>query len=220
MIDSVAKLEAVLALVHASRFLPPGKIPLDRALNRCPGALREMVAVIRKRYPDVLVELLANEGCLNHCAFRATHESLIAAANAGIPIDTFCLNRDFGCVRILSEAPHRILASPFIRPEDLPHYTDVADIIKISGRTLGGAFLRRAVAAYTAGRYDGNLLDLLDAAHWMGQQWDLPNGKLPADLLERLTACDQTCTACTVCREIFDRHARALPMHLQTFDHM
>lgn len=218
MIDSAERLEAVMAILNGSRFLPPDKIPLDRALNRRPESLRDLAAVIRERYPEMRVELLANEGCLNHCAFRGTHEALIAAANVGAPIDTFRLNRDLGCVRILSETPHCVLSSPFIRPEDLSRYADAADIIKICGRTLGSRFLRRAVSAYAAERYEGNLLDLLDAANWMTQHWDLPNSKLPEGLMERLTTCDQNCSACKVCRELFQQHARALAVHLQTFE--
>ncbi len=218
MVDSAERLEAVMALLRGSRFLPPDKIPLDRALNRRPEPLRNLAAVIRERYPEMRIELLANEGCLNHCAFRGTHEALIAAANVGTPIDTFRLNRDLGCVRILSETPHCILSSPFIRPEDLPRYAAVADIIKICGRTLGSTFLRRAVAAYAAERYEGNLLDLLDAANWMAQHWDLPNSKLPGGLIEQLATCDQNCSACKVCREVFQQHARALPVQLRTFD--
>jgi collagenase-like PrtC family protease len=161
------------------------------------------------------IELLANEGCLNHCPFRATHEALIAAANTGTAIDTFCLNRDLGCMQVLSERPHRILASPFIRPEDVRHYADVADIIKICGRTLGAAFLSRTLTAYASGGYTGNLLNLLDAAHWMAQHWELPNSKLPPDLLLKLLiTCDQNCTACDRCQNIFQQHVRNLPLHI------
>ena len=218
MIDSASKLSAVLALVGSSNFLMPGKITLDRSLNRRPGALADLAALIRKRHAGMRIELLANEGCLNHCPFRATHEALIAAANTGAPMDTFRQNRDLGCVRIMSEAPHRILASPFIRPEDLQHYTDVADIIKICGRTLGSTFLRRAVAAYAAGKFTGNLFDLLDASHWMGERWELANHRLPEDLYERLVSCDQNCTVCDACAKQFQQHARALPVALKTFD--
>lgn len=218
MIDTAAKLASVLALVAGTRFRPPAKITLDRALNRQPRALDQLAAFIRKNHPGLRIELLANEGCLNHCPFRATHEALIAAANDGAAADTFQLNRDLGCMRHLAQAPHRILASPFIRPEDLHRYTGVADIIKICGRTLGPAFLTRTLAAYAARYHDGNLFDLLDAAHWMAQRWELPNAALPAGLLDRLTACGQDCDTCEACLALFQRHARRLPLHLEAFE--
>jgi collagenase-like PrtC family protease len=215
MIDSVAKLEAALAAINASRFLPPSKLPLDRSLNRSPAALGVVAAAARARLPGIQIELLANEGCLDHCPFRASHEAHIAAANLGHRIDTFRLNQDLGCMRLLSEAPHRILASPFIRPEEVSRYAGLADIVKICGRTLGRTFLVRTIQAYTAEAYAGNLLDLLDAANWMAASWNLPNQDLPADLGKQLAACASDCAACTVCRDIFRRSARRRPLHLK-----
>ncbi len=217
MIDSPPKLEAVLTMIADTRFLPPDKITLDRSLNRRPQHLRSVAAHIRKQYPKIKIELLANEGCLNHCPFRATHEALISAVNAGMDADTFRLNRDLGCMRRLSQAPHQILTSPFIRPEDLRSYSDAADIIKICGRTLGPDFLTRIIAAYNEESYSGNLLDLLDAAHWMAEKWHLSNKELPADFSNQLNNCDQLCSTCPTCRDFFKRHARPLPIGFKRF---
>lgn len=212
MIDSVQKLEAVLEMIENSRFRPPGKITLDRLLNRRPAALSDLAAVIRRRSPDIRIELLANEGCLNHCPFRSTHDALIAGANAGLGVDTLRLNRDLGCMRLLLDAPHRILSSPFIRPEDQARYEGIADIIKICGRTLGSAFLTRTVGAYAAGGYKGNFLALLDAANWMAEKWEIFNEDLPENYFDLLSACDQLCKDCTTCRDLFRRCARPRPL--------
>lgn len=215
MIDSTEKFNAVMAMVGQSGFRIPRKMTLDRSLNRRPEALQALAEHIRKHYGGMRIELLANEGCLNHCAFRSTHEALISASNAGISMDTFGFNRDLGCIRTLHKTPHSILASPFIRPEDMDRYSDVADIIKMCGRTLGGAFLRRLVSAYETGQYDGNLFDLLDSTHWMGHHWDLPNNQLPENFLDQLAHCDQNCPSCSCCRDLFKHHARALPVHFE-----
>ena len=122
MIDSAGKLDSILQIIEQSRFRMPGKITVDRSLNRRPRALSELSESVRKRLPNIKIELLANEGCLSQCPFRASHEALIAAANAGLGVDTLRLNRDLGCMRTLSDSPHRILSSPFIRPEDLGRY--------------------------------------------------------------------------------------------------
>ena len=213
-IDSVPRLDATLAIVESSRFRLPGKITLDRSVNRHPAILSDLARAVRRRLPRVKLELLVNEGCLAQCPFRSTHEALIAAANAGIDFDTFRLNRDLGCMRQLNQTPHLILASPFIRPEDLGAYTGEADIFKVCGRTLGRRFLMRAVGAYVRGRYQGNLTDLLDASNWLGERWEIPNQGLPEDFLETVTACGGLCRDCRGCREMFRRTARPRPFGL------
>ena len=215
--DSIRKVESVLDLIRHSRFRMPGKIALDRSVNRDPAVLSGLSQAARHYYPEAKVELLVNEGCLSQCPFRRTHEALIACANAGMSVDSLRLNRDLGCMRILSRSPHRILASPFIRPEDMRHYTDKVDIFKVCGRTVGKAFLMRAIDAYREEKYAGNLLDLLDASHWMAARWELRNEELPEDFIHRLAACDQHCQGCSTCREMFRRLARPRPFHLPDF---
>ena len=163
------------------------------------------------------MELLVNEGCLLRCPFRQTHEALIASANAGQPLDAFAMNRDLGCVRLLSRSPHLILSSPFIRPEDMQRYKPDADIFKICGRTLGKDFLMRAIGAYAAETYEGNLFDLLDASHWMAEKWELRNQDLPADFHSRMTDCRQDCGGCPACGEMFGQLGRRRPFHIPDF---
>ncbi len=206
-------------LVLASGFRLPGKITVDRDLNRLPAKLASLSIAIRRRWPMLKIELLANEGCLIHCPFRSTHEALIAATNNAIRsdshFDTQRLNRDLACQRQLTQFPHRILASPFIRPEDVCRYAGSADLIKVCGRTLGVGFLERSVEAYGQCRYRGNLLDLLDAAHWMSDRWNIPNGDIPEDFLDVLSTCEQDCAGCHFCRTHFDHHVRSKSLQLQ-----
>ncbi|MEJ2661822.1 MAG: hypothetical protein P8Z73_14010 [Desulfobacteraceae bacterium] len=216
--DTIQKIQPVLDMIQYSRFRMPGKIALDRDLNRNPKAVSDLSRALRKRYPQAKLELLVNEGCLPRCPFRQTHEALIASANAGLAVNAFTMNRDLGCLRMLSRAPHRILSSPFIRPEDIHRYREDADIFKICGRTLGKDFLMRAIKAYTEERFEGNLFDLLDASHWMGEKWELRNPDLPEDFFERMTGCRQDCDNCPVCEEMFARLGRRRPFHLPDFN--
>jgi collagenase-like PrtC family protease len=218
-IDSMGKLIALMDLVAANGFRLPGKITLDRELNRRPAELALLSTKIRRRWPMVKIELLANEGCLMHCPFRSTHEALIAATNNATRsdghFDTQRLNGDLACRRQLTQSPHRILSSPFIRPEDVHRYEGSADLIKVCGRTLGTGFLQRLVKAYVQGHYRGNLLDLLDAAHWMSDRWDIANGNIPEDFLDILSTCEQECAVCNFCRTYFDHHVRSKQLQLQ-----
>jgi collagenase-like PrtC family protease len=207
-LDRIDQLAMLLELTSSNGFRSPGKIPLDRSLNHRPEALAALSREIRRQWPTMKIELLANEGCLPHCPFRSTHEALIAAANVGMRIDTHRLNNDLACIRILNRTPHLIFTSPFIRPEDTDRYAESADLIKISGRTLGAGFLKRAAGAYAEGRYRGNLLDLLDTAHWMANRWDIPNNDLPENLIDIHRSAGQS---------LFERHARPKPLRIPTF---
>lgn len=210
--DRFDRVAALIALIRATEFRPPSRWILDRSLNRDLEALAETTRRLRSAWPDIRIGLLANEGCLPQCPFKPAHDAHIALSHLAIPADTHAANRDFGCMRLLRESPHRILASPFIRPEDAARYAPFADILKICGRTLGPEFLRRTISAYLAERWDGNLLALLDAAEWMAREFHLENADLPDDFLDRAWRCDKDCEACGVCRELFAAHGRRKAM--------
>ena len=218
-IDKMEKLIAVIDLIAGCGFLPPGKITVDRYLNRRPAELAMLSKKIKYRYPTMKIELLVNEGCLNHCPFRPTHEAIISAANNAASQeechDTHHLNRELACLQQLSDSPHRIFASPFVRPEDVLRLQASADLIKLSGRTLGTHFAKQTVEAYIHGRFQGNLLELLDASHWLANHWDIYNSGLPDDFFTILSTCDQDCLVCTKCKDLFKRHARSKPFQLK-----
>ncbi len=214
-IDTIEKLAVLVELTAANGFKTPGKITLDRNLNRNPGGLTTLKAAIRIRWPQMAIELLANEGCLSHCPFRATHEALISLANCNTKgLDTRLLNDNLACVRWLTNSPFRVLSSPFIRPEDTPYYVDKADVIKLCGRTLGPRFLKQTVSAYLEGSFHGNLLSLLDASQWMADIWDLPNQSLPKNFLEEIIFCKFDCSTCSHCETLFEQLVRIKPMQL------
>ncbi len=208
MIDGVDKAVSVADAVARTRFRAPDRLVLDRSLNRRPERLEAVAAGCRAALPGIAISLLANEGCLHQCPFKPAHDAQIALVNMGRSADTLAINRAVGCVRHLSERPHEVLRSPFIRPEDLGRYAPVADGIKLCGRTLGPGFLMRVIEAYMRGRYDGNLLDLLDAVDWMAERHHLPNADLPGEFLHRLTSCEGACEPCGYCRDLFSRIAR------------
>lgn len=201
MIDSPGRLRAVAEVIEHSAFARPSRVVLDRSLNRDIPMLERTVSAVRKRIPGAAVVLLANEGCLPHCPFKASHNGHIAMVNQRLCAErTHEANRRFACLPVFFEQPERILASPFIRPEDAFRYDGLADVLKICGRTRGGGFLSRAVEAYDSGRWDGNLLDLLDAVGDAADQLEMDNAGLPDDFLTFMSRCELDCARCGMCR--------------------
>ncbi|MGE4559410.1 MAG: hypothetical protein AB7E77_04385 [Desulfobulbus sp.] len=212
MLDSCHKIEAQLAYIRETGFKMPGKILLDRSLNRDLDQLAAIALTIHREFPAMQIELLANEGCLPYCPFKLSHDSYIALANIDGRNQTHVINCDIGCMRLLDQQPHRLLQSPFIRPEDIDLYLYHVDTIKLCGRTLGPSFLINAIKAYRARRYDGNLLDLLDAMSWLADRLHVDNRMLSFDFANMLSQCDSHCESCGFCKELFESISHPLPM--------
>lgn len=209
-IDTVEKLIPLMELATLSGFKSPSKITIDRELNRKPGKLKQLIQSIKRSYPGTIIEILANEGCLNHCPFRSTHESMISIANlfencGGY--DTYKINSTLACRKTLLEEPYRFLTSPFIRPEDLAKVEQSGvDVIKLCGRTLGSQFLTRCLKAYSDGSYNGNLAAIMDASNWIQNYFHIDNSLLPSDFYEIISSCNSDCIHCGLCQKIF-QHA-------------
>lgn len=212
MLDSPAKVEAQLAYIAETHFRQPGKIVLDRSLNRDLDRLADIARKCRETFPDLKLELLANEGCLDRCPFKLSHDAYIALANHEGRDCTYLLNKELGCMRLVDEQPHRILRSPFIRPEDIDLYLCHVDTIKLCGRTLGSEFLERVITAYCERHYDGNLLDLLDTLQWLAPSLYVDNSSLSFNFADVLSMCDNQCASCGFCQELFASITHPLPV--------
>ncbi len=214
MLDSYSKVEAQLDYIAATRFRAPGKIVLDRTLNRDLDLLAETALKCRASFPELRLELLANEGCLAHCPFKLSHDAYIALGNHEGRDCTHFLNQRLGCMRLVDEQPYRILQSPFIRPEDVDMYLFHVDGLKLCGRTLGSDFLTRVITAYRDRQYQGNLLDLLDALQWLAPSLYIDNSLLSFDFADMLSLCDSRCDSCGFCPELFQSITHPLPVKL------
>lgn len=218
MLDSMERIRSCLNIIAGTNFAFPGKLNLDRSLNRNLPVLAEISAACREIYPGMQLTLLANEGCLLRCPFKFSHDSHIALANLDNSCNlTFEINRNLGCIRVLSDFPEEILRSPFIRPEDQELYAQYADVLKICGRTLGPVFLKKVITAYLEGQYRGNLLGLLDTQDWQVDRLILANQDFPGDFLQHITSCNNDCGKCSYCKEVFERVSRFQPLALKDF---
>lgn len=215
MIDSPARLNAVLNAVETSGFAMPSRVILDRSVNRNFETLERTAQAARARLPGAQIVLLANEGCLPQCPYKGAHNAHVAMVNLGLCEErTHEANREFACLKAFVEHPAMLLASPYIRPEDAARYEGVADVLKVCGRTRGPEFLRRVVRGYVEGRWDGNLLGMLDAVGDASHLLHVENRSLPEDFLDRMDGCDQGCERCGACAPMLEKAFRRLPVGL------
>lgn len=174
------------------------------------------------------VEILVNQSCIPSCPYRFHHlstSSLSSLEDAPCPRFEFPI---LECGLEYVRDPAKLIASVFVRPEDLSLYEEAGvHRFKISGRDHSTAWLVRAAQAYAARRYDGNLLDLLSYVQVRGPRGvlealaqgpdDSPtvralrdafaplaevvidNTKFPAGFLRRIAATDCEHRSCSEC---------------------
>ncbi len=117
------------------------------------------------------LELLVNSNCLSGCALSPMHMNALAHTgqswheNKGFFID-WCFLK---CTEMKLRDPVNYLRSEWIRPEDLPVYEELGfDLFKLAERDIPTPVMLTRVKAYAERRYDGNLLDLVQAFGFKG----------------------------------------------------
>ena len=88
----------------------------------------KLLEILRKNYPDIEIELMVNEGCLQGCTNRMFHE-LINIDNYKISDDDTCLSSKFAtsfCFSILDKYPyHSLIIGNIIFPWDIKEYEKI-----------------------------------------------------------------------------------------------
>jgi len=109
------------------------------------------------------LELIVNNICLWQCPYNFEHVNHDGHASREGEEDDYCYLQYPGylCLYRKLTEPVELLKSPWIRPEDLPHYETIGyDHFKITERFKRTPLLLEHVKAYENRRYDGNVLDL------------------------------------------------------------
>jgi hypothetical protein len=210
-LDSFERAAAVMDAACSTRFRVPPRLILDRDRNRDLEALAGMAGKLRREWPGVRIGVMANEGCLYACPFKQAHDAHIALSRLAACRVGPDLNRDLGCLRAFVAAPGRLLASPFVRPEDVGELSGLVDCLKLCGRSRPAAAIRAIVAAYLDGRFEGNLLWLLDAQEILSDRFAIDNTALPNDFFARTASCSRRCQTCRYCDELAERLLTKLP---------
>ena len=121
----------------------------------------EVLAAIRDAV-HVDLSLIVNNWCRQDCAIASNHAVLLSNASRNdkqqFPLD-YC---SVYCNAYRLEEPVNYIRANWIRPEDLGRYQKLGYTnFKIVERNTPTELLALRVRAYHAGRYDGNLLDLV-----------------------------------------------------------
>jgi collagenase-like PrtC family protease len=123
----------------------------------------ELLLALRKAL-TIDLQLIVNANCQLFCPLSGqhmvnlSHASQKGHASRGFMLD-WCVMK---CSYDKLKDPEKYLRSEFIRPEDMGMYIDMGyDSFKVLERGAPTPVLVKRVKAYTEGRYEGNLLDLI-----------------------------------------------------------
>jgi hypothetical protein len=79
---------------------------------------------------------------------------------------------------------------------------DCIDIIKLSGKVRPFNYLETSFNAYKSGKYDRNLLDLLDSVSIFNEKYYMFNDQFPKNFFDYTNNCDKNCQTCKYCYQL------------------
>jgi len=147
---------------------------------------------------------LVNSGCLAYCPWQSMHDNNIAHSvfynqlpnGIRIPECSYYLGNE--------RDKTAILKGTFIRPEDVPLYKDIFDGFKIATRSH--ILPRIIIKAYSEGKFDGNLMDLLEPGNsGLFKPMILRNDVFPSDWIEHIINCNRRCHQCDYCNSMSNK---------------
>ncbi len=146
--------------------------------------------------------MLANSGCLNFCSARQFHDNLVAHEHQIRGMDNGALFTS-ACSRFLKKEENRATLLQYlncVRPEEMYLFEPYVTAAKLATRVSPRP--QAIVRAYMAGRYGGDLLELLEPSHTAYfRPTIVDNAKLPADYCAHVARCDKQCQVCHYCQE-------------------
>jgi collagenase-like PrtC family protease len=123
----------------------------------------KLLRSLTKFRSKVDIELITNNSCLWGCPYRRTHDiiSSVTSSEDGVNNVWFEYPIMFCATDVRNDLAN-IIRMRWIRPEDLHYYEEIGiDRFKIAGRNKSTPWIFRAVKAYSEGKYDGNLIDII-----------------------------------------------------------
>ncbi len=150
--------------------------------------------------------LLANSGCFAHCSGQTFHDNLVAHESEVCEISNLKDFTPYVCWRALKNKDNwpMLLQNTWIRPEDLHHYEDLFDTVKLATRmhSLPGL----VIDAYCRRCFIGNTLDLFEPGFGRAiAPYIIDNSAFPKDWFTQTSGCDKMCHNCGYCKKVFDQ---------------
>ena len=178
---------------------------VSRELHRDLDYLRE-VSAWAKAHGKVL-GMQANSGCLRQCPFQTFHDNLHGHGDGRRPKDVATAKEyDFTFFRCKTNYERGnyedFLRATWLRPEDMPAYDELVDIVKLATRRHPDPVgILNAYATYS---YDGDLAALMDPVPPLPKRFENKAFDANADLWREVRCCKQAnnCTHCGKCRAL------------------
>jgi hypothetical protein len=152
------------------------------------------------------LHLVANSGCLYECPFLLEHLNTMGHQAEIAAGGSAWSGRAMQCREALADAANRvqILQGGWIRPEDLGRMEGFFNTIALLSNDIEQAL--KVLKAYTEGRWDGDLLELLEPCHaGLAGLPSLRNDAFPTDWFEKTSTCGHACDGCGYCAEILHK---------------
>lgn len=150
--------------------------------------------------------LLANSGCFAHCSGQTFHDNMVAHESQICEVQNLKDFMPYVCWGALKKREnwHMLLQNTWIRPEDIHHYEDLFDTMKLATRmhSLPGM----VIDAYVRRSFFGNTLDLFEPGFSKAiAPYVINNDAFPKDWFTQTSECDKMCHRCGYCKKVFDQ---------------
>ena len=150
--------------------------------------------------------MLANSGCFIHCSGQIFHDNLVAHEAQICEVANLKDFTPYVCWNALKNRENwpMLLQNTWVRPEDLHHYEDLFDTVKLATRMHARPGM--VIDAYCRGKFYGNTLDLCEPGFGRAiAPYIINNMAFPEDWFEKTTGCDKQCHQCGYCKGVLEK---------------
>ena len=187
-------------------------LTIDRDINHDIA----MIGRIRDK-TKLKIKIILNEGCVRHCPFRNMHYNYLSHGNFSERknIDNTYIDK-FG-ISLFVNKPEKMFRMPFIPPDYLGYYADIADYFKLSTRVFSTVRIKECLDAYVDRQYRGNLLNIIDSP-CLSYFYFIDYRHMKNIFFEKISRCDTSCKNCNLCKKIFKKTVLVNPDFIKISD--